>query len=102
MLLTRLATKATPCRKRSEDFPLMRSSEMNGLAGRATRIRGRRPRTSLPACERRRCRSMSARELVETLQVGMGYAITEEGEFQLYISKFLPPKPKRRIARKAS
>lgn len=35
--------------------------------------------------------STSARELVEALEVGKAYAITEEGEFQLYVSEFEPP-----------
>lgn len=36
-------------------------------------------------------RSTSARGLVEQLEVGKAYAITEEGEFQLYVSEFESP-----------
>ncbi len=42
-------------------------------------------------------RSAGIGELLDWLVPGYGYAIVEEGEFQLYISEFEPPKLTRRV-----
>jgi len=36
-------------------------------------------------------RSASTEDLLAWLRVGYGYAIVEEGEFQLYVGEFVPP-----------